>query len=317
MSMNDYNNEIEDEEFEDVDDNHQMQKFREMKSKNVDNNHYDEELVVNSSDDNLAESKGNKEDFQPRGDNYKNDFLSSKPNNQPPLPKFDITEFEKLSSNSDYKGLLGFMNRFQPATIQLDTKLKPFIPPYIPSIGEVDTFLKIHKPDRSPEELGLTVLDEQTIEGVDPDTFILKLIYVVGKRGYVNNQISSIPLAEKNPKLIQNWIDKVADLPKMSGSVPYTKNMPDIESLMQVWPEKMEQALSNVKLPNENINLGTDIYAKITCNLLDIPIHNLNSNKAVIEALHVLFSLYSVVKENQAYKNIENKADNVQSIKFN
>ena len=35
MSMNDYNNEIEDEEFEDVDDSHQMQKFREMKSKNV------------------------------------------------------------------------------------------------------------------------------------------------------------------------------------------------------------------------------------------------------------------------------------------
>jgi intraflagellar transport protein 46 len=238
-----------------------------------------------------------------------------RPNNQIPLPKFNISEFEKLTSNPEYKSLLSMMNKFQPAEIPLDTKLKPFIPSYIPSIGEVDAFLKVHKPDKSAEDLGLSVIDEPTIEGVDPDTFILKLIYFKKNPGYVNHTISSLSNAEKNPKQIQNWIDKIGELPKMSGSVPYSKNMPDIESLMQIWPDKMEAEINETKLPDELVNLPTDLYAKIICNLLDIPIHKINTNKALIEALHVLFSLYSVVKENQAYKNIE-KAENVQSIKF-
>ena len=209
------------------------------------------------------------------------------------------------------------MTRFQTAEIPIDTKLKPFIPSFIPSIGEVDAFLKPHKPDKSNEELGISVVDEPTIEGIDPDTFRLKLMYLKKNTGgYVNINIPTISNAEKNPKDIQSWIDKLADLPKTSGSVPYSKNMPEIEDLMQLWPEKMEAAVSEFKLPDENVSLNSDMYAKIVCNMLDIPIHKSTNNKSLIESLHVLFSLYSVVKENQAYKNIE-KAENVQSIKYN
>jgi len=50
------------------------------------------------------------------------------------------------------------MARFKPMDTPLDSKLKPFIPSYIPAIGEVDAFLKIGRPDNLPEELGLTVL---------------------------------------------------------------------------------------------------------------------------------------------------------------
>ncbi len=282
-------------------------------TKKVHNDHYDEEVDVDSNDE-LGESR---QKSQPSEKNEQvHEVYVPKQNSHVPLPRFDIGDFENLTNNSDYKSLLGFMRRFQGAEIQLDTKLKPFIPSYIPSIGEVDSFIKVNKPDKSNEELGLNIIDEPTIEGVDPDTFILKLIYVIGQRGYVNNQISSIPNADKKPKDIQNWINKVSELPKMSTSVPYTKNMPDIEALMQLWPEKIENCLNEIKLPNENINLPTDLYARLVCNMLDIPIHKINTNKALIESLHVLFSLYSVVKENQVYKNIE-KADNVQTMKFN
>ena len=44
--------------------------------------------------------------------------------------------------------------------------MKPFIPNFIPSIGEVDAFLKINRPDNQLEELGLSFLDEPTINGV-------------------------------------------------------------------------------------------------------------------------------------------------------
>jgi intraflagellar transport protein 46 len=45
-------------------------------------------------------------------------------------------------------------------TLELETKLRAFIPEYIPAVGEVDAFLKIPKPDASPETLGLIDLDE-------------------------------------------------------------------------------------------------------------------------------------------------------------
>lgn len=303
-------------EEENYDEHHSNDRKFEKFSKMVENNHYDEELEVNDSNDELSRPKSQPSVSEKIG-GLTNEFLKAKPNAQAPLPKFDIDQFQSLTeSNSEFKALFNLMKRFEATEVQLDTKLKPFIPAYIPSIGEVDSFLKVHKPDRSFEDLGLTVIDEQTIEGEDPQTFILKLTYVKGHGGNTINHISTLASAEKNPKEIQNWIDKVADLPKKSSSVSYTKNMPEIESLMQLWPERFETTLNETKIPNENINLPTDVYSKIVCNLLDIPIHKTNTNKALVESLHVLFTLYSVVKENQAYKNIE-KAENVQSKKFN
>ena len=51
-----------------------------------------------------------------------------------------------------------FHSRYTPVLTDLDTKLKAFVPEYIPAIGEVDAFLKMPKPDGQPETLGLFVL---------------------------------------------------------------------------------------------------------------------------------------------------------------
>ncbi len=40
--------------------------------------------------------------------------------------------------------------------MDLDTKLRPFIPEYIPTVGEVDAFIKMDRPDEKSETLGLT-----------------------------------------------------------------------------------------------------------------------------------------------------------------
>lgn len=48
--------------------------------------------------------------------------------------------------------------RYTPIIHELDTKLKAFIPEFIPAIGEVDAFLKMPRPDGQPETLGLYVL---------------------------------------------------------------------------------------------------------------------------------------------------------------
>ncbi len=36
-----------------------------------------------------------------------------------------------------------YISRYTPQTVELDTKLRPFIPEYIPAIGDIDAFLKV------------------------------------------------------------------------------------------------------------------------------------------------------------------------------
>jgi intraflagellar transport protein 46 len=190
----------------------------------------------------------------------------------------------------------------------LDTKLKPFIPSYLPSVGEVDAFLKVPRPDNVPEELGLTVIDEPTSKGVDK--YILEMELAENTKAKIDRiNVKSIQNAEKKPNEITDWINKVDDLQKrkVPTEVNYTKNMPDIQNLMDVWPDKEEQVYKKVEFPNEKMNISLENYTKIACNLMDIPIHTSDAKqpKSLIESLHCLFTLYSGFKENIHLQNKE------------
>ena len=47
------------------------------------------------------------------------------------------------------------MKLFTAIEMNLDIKLKSFIPFYLPVIGEVDAFIKVNRPDNLCEEIGL------------------------------------------------------------------------------------------------------------------------------------------------------------------
>ena len=53
---------------------------------------------------------------------------------------------------------------------------KPFIPDYIPAVGEVDAFLKMPKPDAKEEDLGIIVLDEPALNQSDDGVLQMKYI---------------------------------------------------------------------------------------------------------------------------------------------
>ena len=105
--------------------------------------------------------------------------------------------------------------------------------------------------------------------------------------------VKSIQNAEKKPNEITDWIKKVDDLQKrkVPTEVNYSKNMPDIKNLMEVWPEKEEQVYKKVEFPNEKMQLSLENYSKIACNMMDIPIHPSDGkqSKSLIESLHCLF----------------------------
>eukprot|EP01017_Pseudomicrothorax_dubius_P045289 TRINITY_DN7810_c0_g1_i4.p1 TRINITY_DN7810_c0_g1~~TRINITY_DN7810_c0_g1_i4.p1 ORF type:complete len:136 (-),score=25.99 TRINITY_DN7810_c0_g1_i4:145-552(-) len=115
----------------------------------------------------------------------------------------------------------------------------------------------------------------------------------------------------KNPKEINAWINDVQEVhkKKQPPSVSYTRPMPEIDHLMQVWPPEFEDALASLRLPSEEIDISLEHYCKLACALLDIPVHPTTNNKNVVESLHVFFTLYSEFKANQHFRQMGQTAE--------
>ena len=56
---------------------------------------------------------------------------------------YDPSDYDHLQVSSELKELFHHITRYTPQTIELETQLRPFIPEYIPAIGDIDAFLKV------------------------------------------------------------------------------------------------------------------------------------------------------------------------------
>lgn len=83
--------------------------------------------------------------------------------------------------------------------------------------------------------------------------------------------------------------------------------MPDFDTLMQEWNPEMEQAFRQIAFPGPEIDMSPAEYARIICAMVDIPVHKQQNNKAVIESLHVLFTLFSEFRSNQHFQQQDNR----------
>ncbi|XP_057302376.1 intraflagellar transport protein 46 homolog isoform X2 [Hydractinia symbiolongicarpus] len=214
---------------------------------------------------------------------------------------YDPADYEHLPVSQEVKELFQYITRYTPQAIDLDYKLKPFIPDYIPAVGDIDAFLKVTRPDGKPETLGLQILDEPSAKQSDPTVLDLQLRSISKQTSAKQVVVRSIEEPEKNPKAIDNWITSISDLhrQKPPQNVHYTKNMPDIETLMQEWPPEFEEMLKNVNLPSADLDCELTEYIDIICSVLDIPIY-----KNRIQSLHVLFTLYSEFKNSQHFNQL-------------
>jgi len=208
---------------------------------------------------------------------------------------YDPAEFANLQVTAEIKELFQYITRYKPHNIELETKMRPFIPDYIPAVGDIDPFIKVPRPDGKADNLGLVTLDEPASIQSDPTVLTLQLRAVSKSSGAQPMLVRSVEHAEKDPKAITGWIDSIANLHrhKPAPSVRYSKPMPDIETLMQIWPAPIEELLETSALPDADINLDLASYVRTVCALLDIPVYG-----SLTEALHVLFTLYSDFKAN-------------------
>eukprot|EP00898_Chlorokybus_atmophyticus_P003097 jgi/Chlat1/3789/Chrsp259S03926 len=201
---------------------------------------------------------------------------------------YNAADFEHLQ-------VFALIGRYRPRPLELEPRLKPFIPDYVPAVGDVDPFLKPPRPDGKQDFLGLKVLDEPAARQSDPAVLQLQLRAVSKQSNMQPVTVPSIENAERNPRKIADWIASIGELHRSHPppQARYKKPFPDIEQLMQEWPPEMEDLLSTVRLPTADLSLDTEAFAKIVCTILDIPVY---SN--LVDSLHVLFSLYVEFKSN-------------------
>lgn len=79
--------------------------------------------------------------------------------------------------------------------------------------------------------------------------------------------------------------------------------MPDLDDLMQEWPEEVENDLRQNGFPKPE-NMSLQEYISTVCNLFQIPLA-----KKKLQSLYLLFCLYGAIKQTQLYKATSSEHD--------
>eukprot|EP00002_Diphylleia_rotans_P021848 TRINITY_DN4261_c0_g3_i2.p1 TRINITY_DN4261_c0_g3~~TRINITY_DN4261_c0_g3_i2.p1 ORF type:complete len:337 (-),score=106.61 TRINITY_DN4261_c0_g3_i2:594-1604(-) len=196
--------------------------------------------------------------YESHGETEGSDEEEEEEEEEPDSPSktgYNPADYADLPVSQEIKEIFQYITRYKPQTIEVDTKMKPFIPDYIPAVGDIDAFIKVGRPDGKPDLLGLTMLDEPSSKQSDPTVFDLQLRAISKQAGTQPMAVRNIENAEKNPKAITSWVNSINELhrSKPQATVHYSRKMPDLEELMQVWPAEFEETLKQVGFFSSNI----------------------------------------------------------------
>ncbi|XP_063627854.1 intraflagellar transport protein 46 homolog [Cydia splendana] len=228
---------------------------------------------------------------------------------------YDPKQFQDLKVPADMENIFQYIMKYTPQKIDIEFKLQPFVPEYVPAVGDIDAFLKVTTPARGVrgeqldeqflehiDNLGLTVLDEPAAEQSESALLHLQLRALSKTSAKPTVVTKKLDNAEKNGKALDRWIKDVSELhrAKPPPTVAYSRKMPDIDTLMEEWPDSVEQALNTVGFPPATLDCSLSQYAELVCGMFDIPVAG-DTLQARVQALHLLFSLYTHVKNSQLY----------------
>ncbi|XP_011503206.1 PREDICTED: intraflagellar transport protein 46 homolog [Ceratosolen solmsi marchali] len=209
---------------------------------------------------------------------------------------YNFKQFEDLEVSTEVRELFQNIIRYTPQKIELDYKLIPFIPDYIPAVGDIDAFLKVPRPDGISDQIGLTVLDEPAVEQSEPAVLHLQLRSKT-RSATGSSKASVVKRLEdvsKQGRMINKWIEDMGELyrSKYLPTVEISKQFPDMEALLCQWPSEIENKLYlGTSADFDKLDCDLLQLIDLICALLDIPVYG----SARIESLHTLFFLYTQV----------------------
>ncbi|KAJ3179598.1 Intraflagellar transport protein 46 [Geranomyces variabilis] len=243
---------------------------------------------------------------------------------------------------SAFTELFAFIDAYTPLETELPNTLQPFVPDYMPSIGDIDPMLKPAPPAPPPlprgvaaaagttpavPNLGIAVLDEPRLAQTDPAVLDLQLRAAHkatlggGNSAAPTSKIRTLDLRSgpegAGARALGQWIKSMGAIKghATAEAVHYSNKMPDVEKLMEQWPEEVESAFKSgeVDIPPAEIDLPLPDYSQLMCNMIDIPVYPSphgakrkdTETRAHVEALHVLFTLYLEFHSSAHFKALE------------
>ncbi|KAJ3166722.1 Intraflagellar transport protein 46 [Geranomyces variabilis] len=241
---------------------------------------------------------------------------------------------------SAFTELFAFIDAYTPLETELPNTLQPFVPDYMPSIGDIDPMLKPAPPPLprgsaaaagstpAVPNLGIAVLDEPRLAQTDPAVLDLQLraahkatLGGGGNSTAPTSKIRTLDLRSGSEgagaRALGQWIKSMGAIKghATAEAVHYSNKMPDVEKLMEQWPEEVESAFKagEVDIPPAEIDLPLPDYSQLMCNMIDIPVYPSphgakrkdTETRAHIEALHVFFTLYLEFNSSAHFKALE------------
>ncbi|XP_055375310.1 intraflagellar transport protein 46 homolog [Condylostylus longicornis] len=223
-------------------------------------------------------------------------------------------KWKNLPIPQDLKDIMQNILKYAPQTIETEYKLQPFIPDFVPSVGDVDAFLKVSYPDTMENSkkaeisdfmlaMGLVVLDEPSGRQSDPNLLSMKLRSVFTNSA-IHNIVTKVPTA-RSTKDIDKWINEIEEIHRdqsvyRMSSIEINDEI-SIDSLMAEWPKSFEIALNEEGFPQPELDCSLEKFLKIVSSIFDIPIFE-DQSTHFVQAIHVLFNLYLAINETEDFK---------------
>ncbi|XP_036673762.3 uncharacterized protein IFT46 [Drosophila suzukii] len=218
-------------------------------------------------------------------------------------------KWEELSLPGELKELFPYIVKYTPQTIDTPFHLQPFIPEFVPAVGDVDALLKVQappllQPQRQKElndhleKLGLWLLDEPSGTQSEPSLLNMKLRSVLSGSMARNpryaTSASLIPTA-RSGKDIDKWISEVEQV-HMTQAMYDAQPRKDIDALLEDWPrsfgdDETKNALDQAYRSCLQQNISLADYVRVLCERFGVE-GPLESQADYIHNVQTLFALY-------------------------
>ncbi|KAK8834630.1 Intraflagellar transport protein 46 [Tritrichomonas musculus] len=270
------------------------------------NSQYDRSFAFDSEGDDDIGSTEQSQPPRPKSPKSRYDYFANDVSlSQPTPPRSNSPEDDQDlggDASPELSSLFSLITNFTPNPVEMTVHWKPFLPDLVPAIGAIDAFIKVPRPDSEFDDLGLVVLDEPSISQSNPQILKMELreqYGITSPDNQCDSYIGCIENPQKNLKALNSWLESIEEIHRNRPpvNVIYTTKMPELEDLMEPWPDEFENVLKSVVLPSADMDISLEEYAKIICALLEIPVRG-----NLIESLHVLFSLYAQFEGNQYFQ---------------
>ncbi|XP_061396575.1 intraflagellar transport protein 46 homolog [Musca vetustissima] len=222
-------------------------------------------------------------------------------------------KWEALQVPQEVKDLFPYILKYIPQHIETAYHLQPFIPDFVPAVGDVDAFIRVTEPPmlspqrgREVEEhlqkLGLYFLDEPSGSQSEPSLLNMKLrSALTGSGSHARSSSATMVPVAKSNKDIDKWINEVEQV-HMTQSVYDVQPRKDIENIIIDWPRSYASVAGTVQQAYQQCAAGQQTvidYVRVLCQQFELQ-GPLETQADYLLSVQTLFALY--LAANQAWE---------------